>query len=891
MQSPVAHASAVDTVRVSTPSDLPLDELDTRPPRHARRDRPWRIRHHRRIGALVRASALLFVLLTLRIAPAAGARGPDAVVSGVVADELDAVVPGAVVTLATSAGSRETVTGADGAFRFADVEAGTHALTVFVPGFSTEQREIVVAGETVHVPVTLSLAGRVEHVTVTARKREELLADIGMAVSVMTGEALERRSIDTVGELASAVPGFTAAEGPWGVPVYTLRGLGNDDHQSPQQAPTVGVFLDEISLPYTILTRGAHVDVERVEIMKGPQGTLFGPGTTGGAINFVARKPTPAFEADMAIEATSLGGQRLDAVVSGPLGRTTSGRLAISSERGGAWQRSETRGEMLGDTGLTSLRSQLLWEPSRRLRARLSYLHWRDTGDPLAGQVLGLNIQNPASPVASRLADTPVTATSARRADWPDGFAFGLDQRSHLLSIVVELPLPATMRLVSQTAYGTFTRDDVQPNGGSSVQNNDSELNGTIEFLSQEVRLSGAAPALTWLVGGYLSASEVYEHRRQFIETNSVSEVVTGVVDFDTFFTEGRQDTTAIAGFGQIEWAPAPAVTLRAGARHTDDRKDFEACSGDTGDGLGPAAFVNIALRTTAFTPGECISTDANLRPGRYRGALDETDLSGHAGIDWRPASDWLVYGNVSRGFKAGSFPLLAANAQSQFAPVRGEHVLAYEGGIRTTLAGGAARVGGSVFHYDYTDKQIRGSVVDPIFKVLGKLVNVPDSTVTGAELEVETRPFESLHLTMSGTWLDTRVVRFVGYNRQGELEDFAGAAFPLATPLELVASVRYDHRLTTALTGHVGGDVSYSAATHGTADFDGLPVYRIDAHALVDLEAGIASATGQWRATVWVRNATNQYYWVNAMRQGDFDLRWPGRPRMLGATLGYAWR
>lgn len=840
---------------------------------------------------IVRTSALLLVVLTLGLAPTAGASGPNAVVSGVVADEQDAVVPGAVVTLATSAGPRETVTGADGGFHFADVEAGTHALTVFLPGFSTARRSIVVAGTAVHVPVTLALAGRVEHVTVTARKREELLADIGMAVSVVSGEALERRSITTVGELARAVPGFTAAEGPWGVPVYTLRGLGNDDHQSPQQAPTVGVFLDEVTLPYTILTRGVHVDMERVEIMKGPQGTLFGPGTTGGAINYVARRPTPDFEADMAIEATSLGGQRLDAVVSGPLGRTTSGRLAIGSDRGGAWQQSATRGEMLGDAGLTSLRSQLLWEPSRRLQARFSYLHWRDTGDPLVGQVLGLNMQNPSSPAASQLSETPVTATSARGADWPEGFDFGLDQRTHLLSATVELRLPATMRLVSQTAYGTFTRDDVQPNGGSHVQNNDSELDGTIDFLSQEVRLSGAAPALSWLVGGYVSSSEVYEHRLQFIETNSVSEVVTGVVDFDSFFTDGRQHTTALAGFGQVEWAVAPAVSLRAGARYTDDRKNFEACSGDTGVGLGPATFVNIALKTTAFIPGECVSADANLRPGRYRGTLDETDLSGHAGIDWRPASGWLVYGNVSRGFKAGSFPLLAASAQSQFAPVHGEHVLAVEGGIRTTPADGAARVGGSVFHYDYADKQIRGAVVDPLFKVLGKLVNIPESTVTGAELEVEVRPFESLHLTMSGTWLHTRVDRFVGYNRQGELKDFAGSAFPLAPPLELAASARYDRRLTSVLTGHVGGDATYSAATQGTADFDGLPAYRIDAHALVDLEAGVASATGQWRATAWVRNATNQYYWVNATRQGDFDLRWPGRPRTLGVTLGYAWR
>jgi outer membrane receptor protein involved in Fe transport len=282
---------------------------------------------------------------------------------------------------------------------------------------------------------------------------------------------------------------------------------------------------------------------------------------------------------------------------------------------------------------------------------------------------------------------------------------------------------------------------------------------------------------------------------------------------------------------------------------------------------------------------------DASLRPGRYRGTLDEHDLSGHAGVDWKPTPAWLTYGNVSRGFKSGSFPLLAANAQSQFAPVRGEHVLAYEGGVRATLAGGRARAGGSLFYYDYTDKQIRGSVVDPIFKVLGKLVNVPASTVRGAELELEAHPTTALHLTLAGTWLDTRIVRFVGFDRQGELRDFAGSAFPLSPPLELVASARYDRRLSTALTGHVAGDVTYSAATQGTGDFTGLPAYRIDGYTLVDLQAGVAPVAGPWRATAWVRNATNQYYWVNAMRQGDFDLRWPGRPRTIGVTFGYLWR
>jgi outer membrane receptor protein involved in Fe transport len=783
------------------------------------------------------------------------------------------------------------VTGADGAFRFTDVASGTHALTVSLPGFSTERREVVVDGGMVHVPVRLSLAARVEHVTVTARKREELLADIGMAVSAVTGDTLERRGIETLEDLTRAVPGFTAAAGPWGIPVFTLRGLGNDDHQSPQQSPTVGVFLDEVALPYTILTRGAHLDVERVEVMKGPQGTLFGPGTTGGAVHYVARKPTRAFEADVDVEATSLGGQRLDARVSGPLGRTTSARVAVSTARGGAWQRSVTRGETLGDTGLTSLRGQVQWEPDSRLQARLAYLHWRDTGDPLAAQVLGPNVQNPASPLAALLAEVPPSATGARHADWPEGLAFGLDQRSHLLSASVEVRLPATMRLVSQTAYGAFTRNDVQPNGGTAIQNNDSDVRGTIELLSQELRLSGARPDLSWLVGGYVSTSEVYEHRLQFIGSNSISEIVPGVVDFDVFFTEGRQHTTATAGFGQVEWAAAREVTLRAGARQTSDRKRFDACSGDPGLGAGPAAFLNIALETTIFTPGECVSVDASLRPGRYRGTLDEHDLSGHVGIDWRPAPTRLVYGNVSRGFKSGSFPLLAANAQSQFAPVRGEHVLAYEGGVRSTLAGGAARVGGSLFYYDYTNKQIRGSVVDPVFNVLGRLVNVPVSTVRGAELELEAHATPTLRLALSGTWLDTRIVRFVGFDRQGDLRDFAGAAFPLSPPRQLVASARYERRLSTALTGHLGSDVTYAAATQGTADFARLPAYQIDATTLVDLEAGLDSATGHWRVTAWMRNATSQYYWVNAMRQGDFDLRWPGRPRTVGVSLGYSWR
>src|SRR5688572_4974461 len=220
----------------------------------------------------------------------------------------------------------------------------------------------------------------VQELIVTAQKREESINDVPMSVTAASGETLTELGVTDTSQLVKIVPGFNYTPSYYGTPVFSIRGVGFLD-TSLAASPTVSVYVDEAPLPYSIMTLGATLDLERVEVLKGPQGTLFGMNATGGAINYVAGKPTETLQAGFTGSYGRFNTVDLQGFVSGPITETLSGRLAVRMLRSGDWQRSYTRNDSVGEQDLINGRASLLWQPADRFRALLTLSAWQDRGE------------------------------------------------------------------------------------------------------------------------------------------------------------------------------------------------------------------------------------------------------------------------------------------------------------------------------------------------------------------------------------------------------------------------------------------------------------------------------------------------------------------------------
>ena len=207
--------------------------------------------------------------------------------------------------------------------------------------------------------------------------------------------------------------------------------------------------------------------------------------------------------------------------------------------------------------------------------------------------------------------------------------------------------------------------------------------------------------------------------------------------------------------------------------------------------------------------------------PGEFNARLDENNVSWRVGADFRANDRSLLYFNVAKGYKAGSFGAIAASTSRQYEPVRQESVLDYEGGFKLGLLGDTMSLTGAAFYYDYKDKQLRSKLIDVTFGILDALVNVPKSSVKGAELALAWRPVPQLNLSTAATYIHARVDEYTGVNSQGSAADFAGAKVPYTPALQLAASADYRWSLTDNLAMTLGGTVSHHSETFSSIGAD----------------------------------------------------------------------
>ena len=765
------------------------------------------------------------------------------------------------------------------------------AQTVSTAAVPSGARAAAQSPSIVQAAVPTSPPPTVGEIVVTAQKREQSINKVPMSITALSGQALIDRGVTQTADLTKVVPGFNFTETAYATPVYTIRGIGFQE-SSLAASPAVSVYVDEVPLPFPEETEAAALDLERVEVLKGPQGTLYGEDSTGGAVNYIAAKPTSHFTSGVDASYGRFNTTDVQGFVSGPLTDTLTARLSGRAVEASNWQQSYTDSDTLGARNQLEARLLLDWRPIDKLKISTNFNISQDRSDTPAAQLIGISPQSNLVPIPVGLTNFPLTPDNDRAADWDQGRKYRRDNIFFQLTGRADYSLTKLITLSSITSYQRYTRDQPFDTDGTTYQSDFITETGSVSTIFQELRLTGRSmDRLSWIVGANYESDDTYDANLIQFTQSSISQLAG--FPLTEVKNQTQQDIRTSAAYANLDYDVTSNITLHGGIRYTVANRSFAGCTQDTGNGQAAAAlnFLGGVLRGGApgsvAQPGQCVTLNADFDSALVRSKLDENNIAWRTGADWRMTSNTLFYFNVSKGYKSGSFPTLSASSYVQFAPVKQESVLAYEVGTKTTLFDRKLQLNAAAFYYDYTDKQIRGEKPDPVFGNLEALVTIPKSHIDGFELSATARPLAGLTIAPAITLVQTRIDgTFTNVNPFGVTGNFAGEPFPYTPKWSGNVDVNYERPLTSSLSWFAGGNLSYQGSTNG--GFGEIPVLDIRSYGLLDLRAGIANESSHWRVSLYGENVTNQYYWLSADHAADAVTRYAGMPATYGVRLSY---
>lgn len=790
----------------------------------------------------------------------------------------------------------------------------------------------------------------IEEIVVTAQKKEEGANSIPLAIATYTGEDLSALGVADTRDLGRLLPGFSYADGGFNVPIYTLRGVGFNENSQTASA-TVGVYVDEFNLPFPVMSKGSNLDIARVEVLKGPQGTLYGRNTTGGAINYIANKPTEELEYGGELSYSRFETYQAEGFVSGPLSETVSARLAYKAVRTyEGWQQSRTRHrsseayngdtgrdlggryeqfgyDTLGEVDKESARLVLSWQAFEDTSLTAHLNGWRDRSEPQALQVIAIESQNATTgefglhgDVANYPVNDPDTQ-DAQAADWPNnGLDFRLNDSFVSGGLRVDSRLGEHSDWVLLLSAGRFESDgSFIPQSGVDTVNTERNVFATSDFYNIELRFSGdVGDAVFWQLGVNYSEDEVDEFQRLHHETVSIvfpvdlpdGDGIAGLDNRSGFGGEQRAEVAAI--FAHTEWRFADAFKLTAGARYTDELRTFNGCSQDVDveDGPGadqeaPGARNEGVGLASAFTALSLLQSPlAGYAPG-------SAESGGCFTLDNETRRPQRFYGELSEDNVSGRLALDWEFAEDKLAYIalsRGyksgsfpvinisdsaQYAPATQERLDAIELGTKMRLldrmqfNASVFDYRYRDKQLVTNFRDPVFGALPVLRNAPRSSVRGAELDVKMTPFSGLFLALQASYLDTEVEEFISGDRNGEEFDFSGKPFNYSPQWEYSLIAEYVLPVFSRYEFSVGADISFRGETNASLEKD--PRFFMEDYSVVNARLGFSPLAGPWKLQLWGRNITDEYYYNNVTNQLDTIGRYTAMPVVWGATL--SWR
>ncbi|MAJ50683.1 MAG: hypothetical protein CMB82_03580 [Flammeovirgaceae bacterium] len=761
---------------------------------------------------------------------------------------------------------------------------------------------------------------QLEEVVVTAQKRSESLQDVGISISAFSGRELLERGIDDITALDETIPNLriTDGQGKGGaVPRFSLRGVGFQTDPTTVSSSPVAIHVNEVPYPYPIVGLNYLFDLERVEVLRGPQGDLFGLNTTGGTINFITGRPTEEFEASVTIEAGRFEHTKIETYVSGAISDSVRGRLAFSrDERGEGFQTNSFTGAKLGEAERWGLRGTLEIDLSDDAKALISVHRTENDSDALAARPLtttwGIGFWLLGDPT-----QVIPGSTESHSVGWgsdvfnPDSDPF-YDRKSTGVSVRLDWDL-GDMTLTSVTGYEDFERSDMIDPDGSNFSYFNYLYQSDIEAWSTELRLASDTDGpISWLVGA------------SYADDTTLQLSAFDARDETTFPGIGMQNPTqkrdVWAIFGHLEWEFADKWTLITGLRFTDEtRSQTQQGTFQAGDGSGlVSAITGFKPGPTLTTPGETL-TGAVFAcfvtgnpddctpgpPGGYSDSITYDDFSGKVGVNYQASDEWMLYASLSRGFKSGGFADNAASNRATFAPNKAEYINALEIGAKGEFED-RLRFNASIFFYDYEDQQVVDAIVDPQIGSILAIVNADESEVYGFEVEALWAPVEGLSIIQNigyshGEFTTFNEVDSLATRAQASDPGWDGTYLPVYVDSagedigfpewQYYGAFSYQWPISqfgSGLVGRATFDYSYQSETNlgdtyvGAVDPTETGSLDVDSYWIANVRLSIAQ-TDSWEVMLYAQNVFDEEYEQYKEAVNSSNMVIDGMPREWG--------
>jgi iron complex outermembrane receptor protein len=721
------------------------------------------------------------------------------------------------------------------------------------------------------------IAGVLEEVVVTAQKREQSLQDVGIAVSAFTGDQLDALGFNNSSDIAMLTPGVHVGGNLAGQNLqFTIRGVAQNDFSDHTESP-VAVYIDETYVAMAQGQRFAMFDLERVEVLKGPQGTLFGRNATGGLAHFVTRKPTEEVDGYVELEYGDYDRMRLEGAVGGALSESVWGRISAQGTEQDSYLDNDYNADGPGVIAanidpLMPAADDFGAEENKAVRAQLLFKLSEDAELLLSGNWADSTLST--SPYQSE-ATMAVLDDQGRQIDavhlpgaditgYKDPDGIGLDHTSGNFSIddlntMETRGISAKLNwdlgfgeLIAISDYKDYDKLMGMDVDSAPMNQLTVWFGAEVEQYTQEIRLQGETQNLRWVTGGFYMHAE-YDIAQGFKAGNNSNLLLPITAeqegDYPAF---AQQETDNLSLFAQFDYDLSDTLLLTAGLRVMQEEKDYDYALDIVVYGPG-------AVPADRWATGLNIGHYGDLVPGHpdthFSDDTSDTLWTGKIQLDWTPTSDLLVYAGINRGVKAGGFNAPIDFGGAQRSPGGYEYaydeevLMAYEVGFKSTLFEGSTRINGSVYYYDYSDYQ--GYV---FAGVSGNVVNY-DSTVAGAEFELITTPADGLDLMLTASYIDATVddVEVA----PGLYRDREPSYVP---PLQVSGLARY---AWDAFGGELALQAEFSYSDRFYYTLRNYTSHQLDSYTTGNLRLSYVTEDSKWEVDAFVENVTDEEYGI----------------------------
>lgn len=722
-------------------------------------------------------------------------------------------------------------------------------------------------------------APMIDELVVTARKRAEALQDVPTAITAISGGALEKRGLAQTRDLIATTPGLYLSQTGQRQNdeqfYLTIRGVGS----SPVVEPSVGVFIDGVYVPSLGWT-AEFLDVERVEVLRGPQGALFGRNTEGGAVSIITRKPGQDARGRVAAEVAERDSYRLSAAISGPLAANLYGGAAGFVSTTDGYMRNVTRNEPQDDRDRFGGRLSVRTEIGSDLELTLSgdYLHSEGRfdayGDPVAGQVI--TVVDPQAPAAARgsfVRSHPLAGRRYRTYGQDESVVESENYGAGLTAVRDLGPVSIT----SITGYRRAASDDSYDNDGIPTATSTNAASTRQRVVSEELRVASAGgQRFDYIIGGYAFSERLDQRRLSRLTSGILAGPIAGSGDaFGSVSDNVEIRRKGVALFAQGVYRFTPDLELTVSGRYSYEKVEQD-----------PNLRVRVQIGPTVVNVTNTLSQEKSFE-----------GFSPAGSIAYHINDQVLVYASVSTGFKSGGFTKEVPNTPLQNAALDNERSTNYELGFKGSLLDRRLVLNAALFHTRLKDQQLstRIELAPGSGVYIPSTLNVGKGHAQGFEVEAVALPFGGLRLTGNVSYTDSEFDDYIASPATAALPayDRSGQPFPETPKWLASASIEYAFDLGSGLSltpmlswQHVGGKL----IGQGNA---AIPFVRVKSYDVLGVQAALAG--DGWSITAFVENLADRYYLLNRFQlqpalsaPGAQSYAKPGSPRRVGVRLGY---